>query len=72
VLLGAPLEARCLHIKIAVGPFCEQITFKLQLMLGPFESKVPADYSFCRGPLKAEYLHIAVYTLYLFQVSYIS
>jgi len=39
-----------------MGAPLKQITFKLQLLLGPFESKVPTHYNFFRGPLQAEYL----------------
>ena len=54
-------ESMEFYIIIAVGgPFASRLPSNCRWCWGPFESKVPVDYSFCRGPLKAEYMHIVV------------
>ena len=68
-LLGAPsmkLKKQSTYtFQCLLGALWKQITFKLQLLLEHFETKVPAQYRFCRwGPLKAEHLLIIYFAVH--------
>jgi len=63
LLLGAPLKAKCLYIKVAFGPVWKQGIYTLQLLLGaPLKAELLLD-----ALVKAEYVHITVAVIGTFE-----